>query len=153
MPNLLHPGSFSPGKGLLALQGGCSIWLGWLREAVKLAWKKYRNVQMLGNGAKPTPLPGIKQCSGWSWDTSCSIFSSGETQPTMPLLLAAVKVPLITTLPASQQVLINTLFIFHVIQISECKYSPAEAERLQELLLGDAVPPSSGCADSPGGLL
>lgn len=71
-----------------------------------------------------------KQHSSWASEASSGIFSRRETE-LCPSLTAA-KVQLIAALPAFQQVLINNLFIFHVISIFKCEYLPADTGRLQE---------------------
>lgn len=65
--------------------------------------------------------------------TSFTIFSSKQCR--FHFFTRCCKVPLITALPASQQVLINTLFIFHVILISEGKRCPPDTERQREPFL------------------
>lgn len=76
-----------------------------------------------------------KQHSSWASDTSFGIFSRRQTE--LCPSLAAAKVQLIAALPAFHQVLINSLFIFHVISIFKCEYLPADTGRLQEPFLED----------------
>lgn len=127
---------FWPGKGLLqnvVLEAGNHrVRLIWLWLMLRLVWKKSRRVQVLGSRAKSPPLPGKKkkQHSSWASDASSGFFSRRKTELCPPL--AAAKVELIAALPAFQQVLINNLFIFHVILIFKCEYLPADTGRLQE---------------------
>lgn len=71
-----------------------------------------------------------KQHSSWASDTSSGIFSKRETE--LCPSLAAAKAQLIAALPAFQQVVINNLFIFHVVLIFKCEHLPADTGRLQE---------------------